>query len=77
MTMLDPDEKGKNVYVVIFYHKKLSFDAQFNGVSIGLLVMVLFSHFCVAYFGQKTNLKIFPLDIFETFGRLESHFRTA
>ena len=37
--------------------------------------MVLFSFFGVAYFSQQTNLKILPVDIFEAFGRCESHFR--
>ena len=38
--------------------------------------LVLFSSFCAAHFGQRTNLKILPIDIFEDFGRYESHFQT-
>ena len=33
--------------------------------------MVLFSSFCVAYFGQKTNFKTLPIYIFKVFGRYD------
>ena len=37
---------------------------------------VLFSSVCVANFGQKMNLKIFHVGIFEGFGRYQNHFWT-
>ena len=67
-----PVKKGENFKAVIFTTKKHFFSMHnFMGSS-----MVLFSSFCMTYVCQKTNLKIFHMDIFKGFGRYESHFRT-
>ena len=68
MIIRNPGEKGDNFNVVIFATKSFP-SMQHLGISI-----VLFSSFCIAHFGQKTNLKILPMAIFEGFGQYESHF---
>ena len=67
--MRDPGEKGQNFRAVIFATKSFLSIQNWTGSS-----MVLFSSFYVVYFGQKANLKFFHMDIFEAFGRYESHF---
>ena len=71
MIMRDPGEKGGNFKAVIFCDNKLSFDAKFDGEFNGAIFIFLC---CILW--SKTNLKILPMDIFEAFGRYESHFRT-
>ena len=48
--MRDPGEKGESFKVVIFVIKSFVLDAKLMASS-----MVLFSSFCVAYFGKKIN----------------------
>ena len=73
-------KKGENFKVVIFAIKSFHSMQNLTGSS-----MVQFSPFFVprtlvlhilhvTYFGQKTNLKVLPLDIFEAFGQYESYF---
>ena len=71
MIMRDPGEKGENFEAVIFAIKSFLSVQNLTWSSI-----VLFSSFCVAYFGKKKHLKILPMDIFEEFGQYESHFQT-
>ena len=71
MNLRDPGEKGENFKAVIFATTSIISMQNFTGSS-----MVLFSSFYMAYFCQKTNLKILHMNILKAFGRYESHFRT-
>ena len=71
MIIKDPGEKKTKILSCYFCRKELFFYGKLDGSS-----MVLFSSFCVTYFGEKTNVKILPIDLFEAFGRYESDFRT-
>ena len=74
MIMRDPGEKVENFKVVIFAIKIFLWMQDLTWSS-----MVLLSSLCVSVLHTlvKTNLKILPMDIFETSGRYESHFRTG
>ena len=78
MNMRDPGEKGENFKAVIFVAILVIFaiKSYLSMQNVPGSSMVLFSSFYVAYFGQKTSLKILYMDIFEAFGQYENHFRT-
>ena len=72
INLRDPGEKKLKISKLLFLPQTALFSMQnFTGSSI-----VLFSSFCVTYFCQKMNLKIWHMDIFEAFARYESHFQT-
>ena len=71
MNMIDLGEKVQTSKLLFLPRKKLSFpadlDGDFNGAIFIFLLCILWS---------KTSLIILHMNIFETFGRYESHFQT-
>ena len=70
MNMREPGELRWKFQSSYFHHKRLSFDAKFDGELNGAIFIFLF---CILW--SKANLKILDMDISEVFGRYESDFR--